>query len=73
MMPPPEMGTFTKRNAYPSTYSADCICGLHFETGLREWTCPSCHRHIVIEWCPNSGDLIQARHENAEHEPEVDA
>lgn len=72
-MPPPDMGTLAKRNSCPSTYSADCICGVHFETGLLAWICPTCHRHIVIEWRSNSGDLIQARNERGEHEPEMNA
>jgi hypothetical protein len=71
-MPPPELARLQTETRVPSTYSGDCICGLHFETGLREWTCPSCHRQIVIEWCSNSKDLIEAGKDCADHTPEVD-
>jgi Zn finger protein HypA/HybF involved in hydrogenase expression len=33
-----------------SIYCADCLCGRHFETVSREWICPECNRHIVIDW-----------------------
>jgi hypothetical protein len=71
-MPPPELLLRQTEPRVPSIYSADCICGLHFETGLREWICPTCHRQIVIEWCSNSGDLIEAGNKSAEHTLEVD-
>jgi hypothetical protein len=36
--------------AAKSIYCADCLCGRYFETTSREWICPSCHRHIVLDW-----------------------
>lgn len=33
-----------------SVFCAECICGLHFETPKREFTCPKCKRLIVLEW-----------------------
>ena len=33
-----------------SIYSADCLCGRHFETSSGEWVCPDCHRQIVLDW-----------------------
>ncbi len=55
--------TFSKANAVASQtrnqlrlstacsiYCADCLCGRHFETPSREWVCPECNRHIVLEW-----------------------
>ena len=33
-----------------SVFCAECICGLHFETPAREFTCPNCKRLIVLQW-----------------------
>ena len=33
-----------------SVFCAECICGFHFETPAREFTCPKCDRVIVLEW-----------------------
>lgn len=33
-----------------SVYCAYCLCGRHFETPSREWICPVCRRHIVLDW-----------------------
>ncbi len=33
-----------------SLYSADCICGRHFDTKLRQYMCPACRRQIVPQW-----------------------
>ena len=33
-----------------SVYSVECVCGLHIETELLAFQCPSCRRHVVIEW-----------------------
>jgi len=33
-----------------SIYCADCLCGRHFETPSREWVCPECNRHLVLDW-----------------------
>jgi hypothetical protein len=38
------------RECLTSTYCGGCICGRHFEIKSLEWVCPSCHRHVVIEW-----------------------
>jgi hypothetical protein len=38
-----------------SLYSADCICGRHFETELRKYICPACRRQIVLHWGYDSG------------------
>jgi Zn finger protein HypA/HybF involved in hydrogenase expression len=32
-----------------SIYCADCLRGRHFETRSREWVCPECNRHIVLD------------------------
>lgn len=37
-----------------STFVADCLCGRHFETPLREYVCPTCKRRIVLEWRSDS-------------------
>ncbi len=37
-----------------STFVADCLCGRHFETPHREYVCPTCQRHIVLEWRSDS-------------------
>lgn len=34
----------------PSVFVADILCGRHFETASREYVCPVCHRHIVLNW-----------------------
>jgi uncharacterized protein YlaI len=33
-----------------SVFIADCLCGRQFESPTREYVCPECHRHIVLEW-----------------------
>ena len=33
-----------------SLYCADCLCGQHFETSSREWTCTKCGRLIMLKW-----------------------
>jgi hypothetical protein len=33
-----------------SVFIADCLCGRHFESPTREYVCPVCQRHIVLEW-----------------------
>jgi hypothetical protein len=33
-----------------SVYSADCLCGRHFETKSRDYVCPACGRQIFLEW-----------------------
>jgi DNA-directed RNA polymerase subunit RPC12/RpoP len=42
-----------------SVYIAACLCGRHFESPTREYVCPDCHRHIVLEWDHNR-DLKKA-------------
>ena len=33
-----------------SVFVADCLCGRRFESPTREYVCPDCHRHIVLDW-----------------------
>jgi hypothetical protein len=33
-----------------SVFVTDCLCGRHLETSAREFVCPACHRHILLEW-----------------------
>lgn len=33
-----------------SVFCAECICGRHFESEQREFTCPNCKRVIVLAW-----------------------
>jgi predicted RNA-binding Zn-ribbon protein involved in translation (DUF1610 family) len=48
-----------------SVYCVDCFCGHHIESESTTFTCPECHRVIVIEW--------SARVEETERSPEVRA
>jgi ParB family transcriptional regulator, chromosome partitioning protein len=33
-----------------SVFSADCLCGRHFETQSRDYVCAGCGREIFLEW-----------------------
>ncbi len=33
-----------------SVFCAECVCGSHFETPERQFTCLKCGRVIVLEW-----------------------
>lgn len=36
-----------------SVFVAECLCGRSFETPSREYVCPGCDRHMVLEWGRN--------------------
>lgn len=38
-----------------SVFIAECLCGRPFETPLREYVCPACNRHIVLDWGSDPG------------------
>lgn len=33
-----------------SVFIAECLCGRQLETPVREYVCPACNRHIVLDW-----------------------
>lgn len=33
-----------------SVYSVECVCGHHIESESRSLVCPTCKRHVVIDW-----------------------
>jgi hypothetical protein len=33
-----------------SVFVADCLCGRPFESLTREYVCPACGRHIMLDW-----------------------
>jgi hypothetical protein len=44
-----------------SVYSADCLCGRHFETNSRDYVCPVCDRQIFLEWgMESAGDQTKS-------------
>jgi hypothetical protein len=43
-------------NQHHSIYSADCLCGRHFEMPSREYVGPACGRYIVLAWGEDSAD-----------------
>jgi predicted RNA-binding Zn-ribbon protein involved in translation (DUF1610 family) len=57
-------------NQHHSIYSADCLCGRHFETPAREYVCPACGRHIVLAWGEDRADDESASAASV-HLPEV--
>ena len=44
-----------------SVYSADWLCGRHFETKSRDYFCPACGRQIFLEWgMESAGDQSES-------------
>lgn len=43
-------------NQYYSIYSADCLCGRHFETPHLEYACPARGLHSVLTWSQDPAD-----------------
>ncbi len=54
-----------------SVFCAECVCGRHFETEEREYTCSFCKRVIVLEW--GSGDGTGPEEHRATESAEVAA
>jgi DNA-directed RNA polymerase subunit RPC12/RpoP len=48
-----------------SVFCAECLCGRHFESERREYTCPNCKRVIVLAW-----GIEPSTDEEREREPE---
>src|SRR4051794_39689534 len=38
-----------------SVFIAGCLCGRLFKTPLRDYVCPACNRHVVLEWGRDPG------------------
>jgi hypothetical protein len=47
-----------------SIYCAYCLCGRYFETASRDWSCPYCDRHIVLDWGHGEADAQNCRSHN---------